>query len=152
MESCKIWYVVYTKKNKEIKVVEDLIENGFEAYTPVKKEKRKWSDRLVKKNVCLLPSMVLISLKKKKINQVFEINHVKKYMFFNGERAKVTNDEILAMKYYIENKIIRNNNLQIGDIIKIDSLNQNATVTDIKGKKCFAFLEMLGAKITLNIT
>ena len=44
-----------------------------------------------------------------------------------------------------------NNNIKIGDSIKIDSLNQNATIKDIKGKKCFAFLEMLGATITLNI-
>ena len=104
MVVCKIWYVLYTKRNKEVKVVEDLIENGFEAYTPVKKEKRKWSDRIVKKNICLLPSMVLVFIEKKKINKVFEINFVKKYMFFNGERAKVKNDEVLALKNYIKNE------------------------------------------------
>jgi len=151
MEVCKTWYILYTKRNKEIKVVEDLIENGFEAYTPIRKEKIKWSDRIVKKNVCLLPSMVLVFIEEKNINKVFEINFVKKYMFFNGERAKVKNDEILAMKDYVENKKIINNNLKIGDSVKIDSLNQNATITDIKGKKCFAFLEMLGATITLNV-
>ena len=151
MEVCKIWYVLYTKRNKEIKVVEDLMENGFEAYTPVKKEKRKWSDRIIKKEICLLPSIVLVSLKEKDIKKVFEINFVKKYMFFNKERAKVKNDEILAMKNYIKNKIPIKNSLKIGDSIKIDSLNQNAIITDIKGKKCFAFLEMLRATITLNI-
>ena len=66
MEVCKKWYVLYTKRNKEIKVVEDLIQNGFEAYTPVRKEKRKWSDRIVEKNICLLPSMVLVYIEKKK--------------------------------------------------------------------------------------
>lgn len=151
MEVCKKWYVLYTKRNKEIKVVEDLIQNGFEAYTPVRKEKRKWSDRIVEKNSCLLPSMVLVYIEKKKINKVFEINHIKKYMFFNGQRAEVKNDEILAMKDYVKNKQKINNNIKIGDSIKIDSLNQNATITQIKGKKCFAFLEMLGATITLNI-
>ena len=151
MEVCKTWYVLYTKRNKEIEVVEDLIENGFKAYTPVRKEKRKWSDRIVEKKICLLPSMVLVFIEKKNINKVFEINYVKKYMFFNGERAIVKNDEILAMKDYLKNKQKINNNLKIGDSIKIDSLNQNATITDIKGKKCFAFLEMLGATITLNI-
>ena len=151
MEICKTWYILYTLKNKEIKVVKDLIENGIEAYTPIKKEKRKWSDRIVKKNICLLPSMVLINIEKKNINKVFEINYVKKYMFFNGERAKVKNEEILAMKDYIKNNIIINNNLKIGDSIKIDSLNQNATVIAVKGKKCFAFLEMLGATIILNL-
>ena len=151
MEVCKKWYVLYTKRNKEIKVVEDLIENGFKAYTPVRKEKRKWSDRIVEKNSCLLPSMVLVYIEKKKINEVFEINHIKKYMFFNGQRAEVKNDEILAMKDYVKNKQKINNNIKIGDSIKIDSLNQNAKITDIKGKKCFAFLEMLGATITLNI-
>ena len=151
MEVCKKWYVLYTKRNKEIKVVEDLIQNGFEAYTPVRKEKRKWSDRIVEKNSCLLPSMVLVYIEKKKINKVFEINHIKKYMFFNKQRAEVKNDEILAMKDYVKNKQKINNNIKIGDSIKIDSLNQNGTITQIKGKKCFAFLEMLGATITLNI-
>ena len=153
MEVCKKWYVLYTKRNKEIKVVEGLIQNGFEAYTPIRKEKRKWSDRIVKKNVCLLPSMVLVLIEKKNINKVFEINYVKKYMFFNGQRAEVKKNEILAMKDYLKNKekINYNNNIKIGDSIKIQGLNQNATITDIKGKKCFAFLEMLGATITLNI-
>ena len=151
MEVCKIWYVLYTKRNKEIKVVEDLKENGFEAYTPVKKEKRKWSDRIVEKNICLLPSMVLVFIENKEINKVFEINYVKKYMFFNGQRAEVKNDEILAMKDYLKNKQKINHNIKIGDSINIDSLNQNATITDIKGNKCFCFLEMLGATITLNI-
>ena len=151
MEVCKKWYVLYTKRNKEIKVVEGLIQNGFEAYTPIRKEKRKWSDRIVEKNICLLPSMVLVFIEKKNINKVFEINYVKKYMFFNGERAIVKNDEISAMKDYVKNKRIINNNIKIGDSIKIDSLNQNATVIDVKGKKCFGFLEMLGATITLNI-
>ena len=151
MEVCKKWHVLYTKRNKEIKVVEGLIQNGFEAYTPVRKEKRKWSDRVVEKNICLLPSMVLVFIENKEINKVFEINYVKKYMFFNGQRAEVKNDEILAMKDYLKNKQKINHNIKIGDSIKIDSLNQNATITDIKGKKCFAFLEMLGATITLNI-
>jgi len=151
MEVYKTWYILYTKRNKEIKVVEDLKENGFKAYTPVRKEKRKWSDRTVKKNICLLPSMVLVYIENKDINKVFEINYVKKYMFFNGQRAKVKNDEVLAMKDYLKNKEKINNNIKIGDSIKIDSLNQNATITDIKGKKCFGFLEMLEATITLNI-
>ena len=132
MEVCKKWHVLYTKRNKEIKVVEGLIQNGFEAYTPVRKEKRKWSDRIVEKNICLLPSMVLVFIEKKNINKVFEINYVKKYMFFNGERAIVKNDEISAMKDYVKNKRIINNNIKIGDSIKIDSLNQNATVIDVK--------------------
>ena len=89
--------------------------------------------------------------RKKNINKVFEINYVKKYMFFNGQRAEIKNDEILAMKDYLKNKEKINNNIKIGDSIKIDSLNQNATIKDIKGKKCFAFLEMLNATITLNI-
>ena len=95
--------------------------------------------------------MVLVCLENKDINKVFEINYVKKYMFFNGVRAKVSNEEVLAMKNYIKKKIIKNKSLKIGDNIKINYLNQNATITEIKGKKCFAFLEMLGAKIVLNI-
>ena len=94
--------------------------------------------------------MVLVHIEKKNINKVFKINFVKKYMFFNGERAKVKNKEILAMKNYINNKII-NESLKIGDKIKVNYLYQDATITDIKGKKCFAFLEMLGATITLNV-
>ena len=55
MVVCKTWYILYTKRNKEIKVVEDLIKNGFEAYTPIRKEKIKWSDRIVKKMFVYYP-------------------------------------------------------------------------------------------------
>ena len=97
----KNWFVIYTKPRSELKVLKHLTHLGIEAYTPTKIEFRKWSDRKKKVTVCLLPSMVLVCLKEKEVSKVFEVPAVRRYLFVNGERARVTNDEVLAMKHYI---------------------------------------------------
>ena len=99
----KNWFVIYTKPRSELKVLEHLTHLGIEAYTPTKIEVRKWSDRKKKVTVCLLPSMVLVCLEEKEVSKVFEVPAVRRYLFVHGERARVTNDEVLAMKQYIEN-------------------------------------------------
>lgn len=75
----KNWFVLYTKPRNELKVVERLRSNGVEAYTPTRTEVRQWSDRTKKVKVPLLPSMVLVSLQDKQVDQVFQVPGVVRY-------------------------------------------------------------------------
>lgn len=96
----KNWFVLFTKPRNELKVTERLTSIGIEGYTPCKIEVRQWSDRKKKVLVPLLPSMVLVSLPEKQVDQVFEVPGVVRYLFEHGKRAKVSNQEVLAMKCY----------------------------------------------------
>ena len=149
----KNWFVVYTKPRHELKVLDHLSILGIESYTPTKIEVRKWSDRKKKVTVCLLPSMVLVCLEEKEVSKVFEVPGVRRYLFVHGERARVTNDEVLAMKHYIENtyQLLDKKEHLAGSKIKIPSLNQEAEIISVKGKRCIAQLELLGAVVSFQL-
>ena len=147
------WFVLYTKARQELKVLERLTHLGIKAYTPVKIEVRKWSDRKKKTLICLLPSMVLVCLRESEINQVFDVPGVKRYLFFNGVRAVVFDHEVLAMKSFIKNtyQLSEEKGLGVGDYVKINSLGQDARIIALNGKNCIARLQMLGATISFQL-
>ena len=149
----KNWFVLYTKPRNELKVLNRLSFLGIEVYTPTKIEVRKWSDRRKKVTVALLPSMVLVCLKENEVNKVFEVPGVRRYLFVHGERAIVSNDELLAMKKYVENinSLSDEKEVLVGSIVEIPILNQDAEIISVKGKRCIARLEMLGAQVSFQL-
>jgi len=150
----KNWFVLYTKPRQELKVLERLTILGIEAYTPTKIEVRKWSDRKKKVTLCLLPSIVLVCLEEKEVSKVFEVPGVRRYLFVHGERARVKNDEVLAMKHYIENtyQLLDKKEHLVGSKVKIPSLDQEAEIISVKGKRCIAQLELLGAVVSFQLS
>ncbi|MDC3345226.1 hypothetical protein OAV59_03610 [Flavobacteriaceae bacterium] len=146
------WFVLYTKPRTEIKVSQRLSVLGIENYMPTKVEVRKWSDRKKKIIVPLLPSMILVSLLEKDASKVFEVAGTIRYLFEKGKRAEVKNEEVLAMKYYLENTFHSNNKeLVPGETIKVPLLQQDAIVLSVKGKKCLAQLKKLGAIVSFQL-
>ncbi len=56
----KNWYVGYVRSCQERRVVSALLAAGEECYLPVRKERRRWSDRVKTVEVLLLKGMVFI--------------------------------------------------------------------------------------------
>ena len=148
----KKWFVIYTKPRTELKVSQRLSVLGIENYTPTRKEVRQWSDRKKKILVPLLPSMLLVSIHEKEVNKVFEVAGVVRYLFEKGKRAEVSNKEVLAMKYYLNNSYHSNKEeLAVGETVKVPLLKEEATVLSVKGKNCFAQLKKLGAIVSFQL-
>jgi transcription antitermination factor NusG len=148
----KKWFVIYTKPRNEIKVSQRLSVLGIENYTPTRMEIRQWSDRKKKIAVALLPSMVLVNLNEKEVKKVFEVAGVVRYLFENQKRAEVSNEEVLAMKYYLNNSYHSNKEeLAVGETVKVPLLKEEATVLSVKGKNCFAQLKKLGAIVSFQL-
>ena len=148
----KKWFVIYTKPRTEIKVSQRLSVLGIENYTPTRIEVRQWSDRKKKILVPLLPSMVLVNIHEKEVNKVFEVAGVVRYLFENQKRADVSNEDVLAMKYYLENTYHSNKEeLEIGKIVKVPLLEEEATVLSVKGKNCLAQLKKIGAIVSFQL-
>ena len=148
----KKWFVIYIKPRTEIKVSQRLSVLGIENYTPTRMEIRQWSDRKKKIALALLPSMVLVNLNEKEVNKVFEVAGVVRYLFENQKRAEVSNEEVFAMKYYLENTYHSNKKeLAVGETVKVPLLKEEATVISVKGKNCFAQLKKLGAIVSFQL-
>ena len=152
-ESIKDWFVLCTKARQELKVLEHLSQLGIETYTPTKTVVKLWSDRKKKIKTCLLPSMVLVRLPNHKVNKVFEVPGVKRYLFVHGVRAVVYDNEVIAMKNYLESKfeVDEQIKINIGKTIDIPFLNQSGKIVAIEGKKCIVRLQMLAATMSFQL-
>ena len=148
----KKWFVLCTKPRHELKVTDRLSGLGLEVYAPTRIEVRKWSDRTKKVTIPLLPSMVLVCLLEKETHTVFEVPGVLRYLFEHGKRANVSNEEVLAMQCYLENSFEPGaKELKVGDTVKVPLLGEQATLLSIKGKKCLAQLQKLGAIVSFQL-
>ena len=148
----KKWFVLCTKPRNELKVTDRLNRIGIEVYTPIKIEIRQWSDRKKKVTIPLLPSMVLVQLVEKEVATIFETPGTVRFLFEHGKRAIVSNEEVLAMKSYLEaTKVADEKGLAVGDIVEVPLLGEQATLLSIKGKKCLAQLQKLGAIVSFQL-
>ena len=148
----KKWFVLCTKPRNELKVTERLTSIGVEVYTPTKIEVRQWSDRKKKVLVPLLPSMVLVQLLEKEVEVVFNVPGAVRFLFEHGKRASVSNEEVLAMKSYLQMLVEKESKtLAVGDLVKVPLLEQEAILLSIKGKKCLAQLKKLGAIVSFQL-
>ena len=150
--SSKKWFVLCTKPRNELKVTDRLNKIGVEVYTPTKIEVRQWSDRKKKVTTPLLPSMVLVQLLEKEVDLVFQVPGAVRFLFEHGKRANVSNQEVLAMKSYLEaSKMADEKGLAVGDLVEVPLLGEQATLLSIKGKKCLAQLQKLGAIVSFQL-
>ena len=150
--NAKKWFVLCTKPRNELKVTEHLTRIGVEVYTPTKVEVRQWSDRKKKVTIPLLPSMVLVQLSEKEVDVVFDVPGAVRFLFEHGKRASVSNEEVLAMKSYLQMLVEKESKtLTVGDLVKVPLLEQEAILLSIKGKKCLAQLQKLGAIVSFQL-
>ena len=150
--SSKKWFVLCTKPRNELKVTERLTRIGVEVYTPTKIEVRQWSDRKKKVTIPLLPSMVLVQLLEKEVDVVFDVPGAVRFLFEHGKRASVSDEEVLAMKSYLQMLVDKESKtLTVGDLVKVPLLEQEAILLSVKGKKCLAQLKKLGAIVSFQL-
>ena len=150
--NAKKWFVLCTKPRNELKVTERLTRIGVEVYTPTKVEVRQWSDRKKKVTIPLLPSMVLVQLSEKEVDVVFDVPGAVRFLFEHGKRASVSNEEVLAMKSYLQMLVEKESKtLAVGDLVKVPLLEQEAILLSIKGKKCLAQLKKLGFIVSFQL-
>jgi transcription antitermination factor NusG len=150
--SVESWFVLCTIARNELKVTERLSKIGVKVYAPTKIEVRQWSDRKKKVIIPLLPSMVLVQVSEKDVDRVFEIPGVVRFLFEHGKRASVSNEEVMAMRSYLEDKAGESEKgLAVGDIVEVPLLGEQATLLSIKGKKCLAQLQKLGAIVSFQL-
>lgn len=147
------WYVLYTKPRSEIKVLKQLSDMGISVYTPTRIEIRQWSDRKKKVVTPLLPSMVLVRLPEDQLDLVFSVPGVVRYLFEQGKRGTVTEQEVSAMKCYLDHAYqTKQEVVKKGSELRVPVLKQEATVLAVEGRKCLARLKKTGAMVSFQLS
>jgi len=150
------WHILHTKPRCEIKVEQQLLSLGINAYCPIRSEFKLWSDRKKKIDKPVLPSMVLVNIDDKDINRVFESPLVVRYMFWLGKRAVVRQSEIDILKKYLDgsyNFISSNSSyINVGDDFKLPSFNnEKGIVSRISNNNIWIYLKSIGYSVKLKL-
>jgi transcriptional antiterminator RfaH len=149
------WFVIYTKPQQELKVLERLQKINIEAYCPVVEEIRQWSDRKKKIIVPLIKSYVFVRLHLEERSKVFEIPGVVRYLFWMGNPAIVYDHEIIALKTSLVSpySTLQIEKHTVGSKLKINDgpfKSHEGIVVKLSAKYVTVVLEQLG--LTVSIT
>ena len=151
------WYVIRTKPKHEIKSAQILERSGVETFCPVITEIRQWSDRKKKVIVPLFRSYIFVNLEDKDRKRVFEAPGVSGYMQWLNKPAVAKNEEIEAIKSWLNNDMLGDfelNSLKPGDVVKIKNgklANNEAIIKEVGKRKLKLILNDLGWTLTANI-
>ena len=146
------WLVLYTNPRAEMKVAQRLKKIGVEAYCPARMEMRQRSDRKKKIWVPLLSSMVLVNIEEREKNKVFDVHGVMRYLFWLGQPAKVSVDEVLILKEVTEGKnLVAHEVIKKGVGAEVELLGtQQGVITKTSGSHYWVELKGLNYQIKLT--
>ena len=97
----KKWFVLYTRPQQELKVVEQLSRIGITNYCPTITLIKQYSDRKKKVIRPLLSSYVMVKLEEKEREKVFSCTGIVRYLFLHGKPAVVSPFEIDIMQDHL---------------------------------------------------
>ncbi len=101
MEDKKRWYAIYTRSRYEKRVHQRLTEARVEAYLPLIKTWRIWSDRKKQVEVPLLPGYLFVRTQPEKHHQYFDILNtpgIVRFITFEGKAVAIPDQQIEALK------------------------------------------------------
>ena len=152
----KKWFVLYTKPNQEIKVVDELVRLGIECYCPTIKVIKQYSDRKKKVLKPLMPSYVLVFIEEVNRNNVFSVYGIVRYLFWLGKPAVIRDSEVELMKRYLKGvyESVSLTNFTKGQLYKISEgifSGKTGKVIETNKNKIKLKLESLGIVVTLKL-
>ncbi|HPW65528.1 MAG TPA: UpxY family transcription antiterminator [Salinivirgaceae bacterium] len=124
MSSSLRWYAVSTRSRHEKKVALQLAEKGIEAYLPLYRTVRQWSDRKKIVEVPLITCYVFVRIDYKDYLKVLKTDGVVRFLMFQNQPAYVQDREIENLRILTknsENVKVQDIDYQIGDYIEINS-------------------------------
>lgn len=148
-----VWYVLYTAARAEKQVAQRISGEGIEAFLPLHRRKRKWSDRVKVIEEPLFRSYVFVKCADYQLYNLRQIPGVAAIVLYDRRPAKVRDVEIDAVKEflnYAENREI----VSSGDKVQIlcgSFEKREGKVLWTDGKVASLFLEELGAKICVDL-
>lgn len=88
------WYAIYTRSRFEKKIYRALTKSGFNAFLPLIREKRAWSDRIKTIEVPLLPSYVFVNITQPQLPMIYGYPGFVRFVSFDGKASVIKEEEI----------------------------------------------------------
>src|ERR1017187_6919584 len=92
------WYAVYTKPRSEKKLAMRLNEKSIEAYVPLRKTLKQWSDRKKMVEEPMISSYVFVNVSKENYFEVLNTPGAVRFIWFSGKPAIIPEKQIRNLK------------------------------------------------------
>lgn len=151
------WYAIYTRPRWEKKVHSLLIEKGIEAYCPLNKVRRKWSDRVKVIEEPLFKSYVFVRVSEDGRSAVRMTNGVVNFLYWNGKPAIVKDKEIENIRKFLDeyaNVELVRVELKPNQKVVITGgplMDKEGKVVEVKHKVAKVLIESLGYMLIAEI-
>lgn len=155
LEKNPSWFVVYTKPRWEKKVAKLLDEKGIEAYCPLNKVVKQWSDR---KKVVLEPifkSYVFVRVAEVNKWDLKKINGILNFVYWLGKPAIVRDDEILTIRKFLNEfsdvQVEEHQTLQVNSKVRVRQgllMNYQGILVEVHGSRAKVRIETLGLQLS----
>ncbi|WP_175632262.1 UpxY family transcription antiterminator [Pedobacter ghigonis] len=92
------WYPVYTRSRAEKKAYNELERKGIQAYLPLRKAIKQWSDRKKIVEEPLIKSYLFVYISGKEYAEVLMTNGIARFIYFSGDIATIPEQQITDLK------------------------------------------------------
>lgn len=100
----KQWYALYTKSRAEKQLNEQLIKAGFEAYLPLQRVLKQWSDRKKWVEVPLFRSYIFVHISGAEYYDVLNVPGAVRFITFEGKAVPIPPQQIEAIRQFVDTK------------------------------------------------
>jgi transcription antitermination factor NusG len=156
--SNKHWYALYTRPRWEKKVYYELVDRGISAYLPVIKTLKQWSDRKKMVEEPLFKSYIFVHVGPNEYYEALKTIGAVRYITFQGKPAAIPQQEIEAIKAYINEgdaRIEYTDRYSVGDRVEIRfgaMKGLAGKLIDLQGKhRVLIEITGIGERLLLNI-
>lgn len=148
------WYAVYTRPRWEKKVARLLDEKGVEAYCPLNKVYRQWSDRRKLVLEPLFKGYVFVRVEDEHKWEIKKIDGLLNFVYWNGKPAVVRDEEIETIRKFLSefsDVEVEDIKLSVKSEVRIKHgvlMNYRGIVMEVMGNKAKVKIESMGVQLS----
>jgi transcription antitermination factor NusG len=154
----KRWYALYTKSRAEKKAEKELKAKGIEAYLPLEKRLKQWSDRKKWVEEPLIRSYIFVRVNKKDLSQAIYTPGIVTLVTFEGKPAPIPDKQIQVIKDILssEEKFeVTSDRFEIGEKVEITQGGlkglKGEMIEHLNKYKVLIRLEVIDQNLLINI-
>jgi transcription antitermination factor NusG len=156
-DSKKNWFVIYTKPRWEKKVYALLTERDLEAYCPLNRVRKKWSDRVKWVEEPLFKSYVFVKVSEEEKTRVRLVSGVVNFVYWLGKPAIVKDKEIeIIQKFLNEHDEVKAEPLELQADTRVTIrrgafMDKEAKIVKVLNNKVQVIIESIGYSLVAII-
>ena len=152
------WYPVYTNPRAEKKAYEALLQKGIEAYLPLQRTLKQWSDRKKWVEEPLIKSYLFVRIAQHAQADVLMTRGIARFIYFSGSITAMPDRQIDDLKLLMASSLeleVTEEDLQPGEQIKIKAGPLKGITGEIVAyrsqKQLLIRLKDIGCSILVNV-